>query len=359
MDSPVAPIEAEAVEKPKPKRSFALDTFRGITILLMLFVNNIMVAEVSPAIAHGEWTGNVGLADVVFPWFLLAVGVALPFSWAKFQAPGSYAQFVGKAAKRAAILILLGMIVDSAVLRQVTLGLGVLQLIGLAFLLAALLIRTPILVRGVVGFALLVGYAVFLHSTGDFTAEGNGAKVINDVLTPFGLRGLPSALPTGAAVLIGSILGSLWISQPKRRLLLTFTIGAGLTLVGIAWGSVTPHLKPIWTPSYICLTTGLGILLLGILSLLESPLLAKLASPLRAAGTNPILAYVAPILVKVMILQVWKMPGSSQTLEQAGMANLQARLGPGQGAWAYTAILLGAWWLVLILLDWKRIVVKV
>lgn len=358
MDSPIPAIEDQE-PPPPPKRSTALDTFRGITILLMLFVNNIMVPEVSPAIAHGEWTGNVGLADVVFPWFLLAVGVALPFSWAKFQKQGSYAQFIGKAVKRTVVLVALGMVVDSAVLRQLTLGLGVLQLIGLAFLIGALLIKAPVLIRAGVAALLLLGYGLFLHSTGDFTATGNAAKAVNDYLTPFGLRGLPSAFPTGAAVLLGTILGSLWQARHRRQILFTLGIGAALAVIGIVWGNVTPHLKPIWTPSYICLTVGLGIFFLGVLSLLEQPIINWLTSPLRATGTNPILAYVAPILVKVMILQVWKMPGSTQTIEQAGMANLQAQFGSQTGPWMYTALYIGAWWLILLFLDWKKIVVKV
>jgi predicted acyltransferase len=360
LAAPVAAVvDLEPVEAaPTVQRSAALDVFRGLTILLMLFVNNIMVEDVSPAIAHGEWSGSIGLADLVFPWFLLAVGVSLAYSWNKAKDKASLANFILKAGKRTVILVLLGMAVGSAVRREVTIGLGVLQIIGVAYFLASCFIRLSAVWRAVAAGLLLIGYGVFLHATpvpnfgpGDFTAEGNAARMVNDYLTPFGLRGLPSALPTAGAVLIGTILGSLWIRAKKRQTLLTFVLGTILTFTGMAWGLVTPHLKPIWTPSYICLTLGLGILLLGVLRLADSNIWSKVSWPLRAAGKSPIFAYVAPILFKIMVLQVWKMPGSQQSLEQAGVA--------AAGPWTYMVLLILAWWAIFLWMDFKKIVVKV
>jgi len=63
-------------------RIFSIDIMRGLTLLLMLFVNDLNM-DVAPA-----WLGHMkadfdgmGLADWVFPGFLFMVGMAIPFSF--------------------------------------------------------------------------------------------------------------------------------------------------------------------------------------------------------------------------------------------------------------------------------------
>ncbi|NMC37676.1 MAG: DUF5009 domain-containing protein [Bacteroidales bacterium] len=65
-------------------RIFSIDIMRGLTLLLMLFVNDLNM-NVAP-----RWLGHmkadfdgIGLADVVFPGFLFIVGMAIPFAFAK------------------------------------------------------------------------------------------------------------------------------------------------------------------------------------------------------------------------------------------------------------------------------------
>jgi predicted acyltransferase len=55
------------------KRSLALDVFRGLTVALMILVNNpgSWSAVFSP-LGHAEWHG-LTFADLVFPFFLFAV----------------------------------------------------------------------------------------------------------------------------------------------------------------------------------------------------------------------------------------------------------------------------------------------
>jgi heparan-alpha-glucosaminide N-acetyltransferase len=62
----------------------SIDIMRGLTLLLMLFVNDLNM-DVAPA-----WLGHMkadfdgmGLADWVFPGFLFMVGMAIPFSFSK------------------------------------------------------------------------------------------------------------------------------------------------------------------------------------------------------------------------------------------------------------------------------------
>jgi predicted acyltransferase len=66
------------------ERIYSIDIMRGLTLLLMLFVNDLNM-EVAPA-----WLGHMkadfdgmGLADWVFPGFLFIVGMAIPFAFSK------------------------------------------------------------------------------------------------------------------------------------------------------------------------------------------------------------------------------------------------------------------------------------
>jgi len=65
-------------------RIFSIDIMRGLTLLLMLFVNDLNM-HVAPS-----WLGHMkadfdgmGLADWVFPGFLFIVGMAIPFAFSK------------------------------------------------------------------------------------------------------------------------------------------------------------------------------------------------------------------------------------------------------------------------------------
>jgi len=65
-------------------RIYSIDIMRGLTLLLMLFVNDLNM-DIAPG-----WLGHMpedfdgmGLADWVFPGFLFIVGLAVPFAFAK------------------------------------------------------------------------------------------------------------------------------------------------------------------------------------------------------------------------------------------------------------------------------------
>ncbi len=65
-------------------RIFSIDIMRGLTLLLMLFVNDLNM-RVAPAwLGHMEADfDGMGLADWVFPGFLFMVGMAIPFALSK------------------------------------------------------------------------------------------------------------------------------------------------------------------------------------------------------------------------------------------------------------------------------------
>ncbi len=70
-------------------RIYSIDIMRGLTLFLMLFVNDLYMPGVPDWLGHraADFDG-MGLADWVFPGFLFMVGMAIPFSIGKRIAKG-------------------------------------------------------------------------------------------------------------------------------------------------------------------------------------------------------------------------------------------------------------------------------
>ncbi|MBR6054881.1 MAG: DUF5009 domain-containing protein [Bacteroidales bacterium] len=64
------------------KRNLAIDMFRGLTMVLMVFVNDFWtVWDVPHFLEHfATWEDGMGLSDLVYPMFLFAVGMSIPYA---------------------------------------------------------------------------------------------------------------------------------------------------------------------------------------------------------------------------------------------------------------------------------------
>lgn len=68
---------ADGSEETTKKRLKSLDIFRGISMVLMIFVN--YGGGYYWWTGHADWNGFL-IADIVFPWFLFIMGVCIPMS---------------------------------------------------------------------------------------------------------------------------------------------------------------------------------------------------------------------------------------------------------------------------------------
>jgi predicted acyltransferase len=339
----------------------------------MLLVNNVATHEAQlNTLTHAEWTGGVNVADLVFPWFLFIVGVAIPFSAGAAQRKGVTGwQYAGKVLGRALSLVLLGWLVDSSVAHKPQIGLGVLQLIGLAYACGALLGRAPVGVRLGCAAALLLGHWALLKGyqtpnfpRGTFEEDRNVVAYLNDMyLGRWGLKGLISVVPTTGMVLIGTGVGELLQrSSANRRLLVLVGAGAVGLLLGWLWSLALPFNKPVWTGSYILFTAGAGMVGLAVFYLLVDRLGWKVVGfPFVVFGSNAIVAYVLPILVKVHILQEWTWirAGKPVSIQQALLQSAIEHWGRANGGWAYTVGYIGFWWLALLVLYQRKLFLRV
>jgi heparan-alpha-glucosaminide N-acetyltransferase len=84
MTSPSSTVSRTAAEmKPAPgQRITAIDLLRALTMVLMIFVNDLWSLKDIPGWLEHVAPGvdGMGLADVVFPAFLFIVGMSLPFA---------------------------------------------------------------------------------------------------------------------------------------------------------------------------------------------------------------------------------------------------------------------------------------
>jgi len=94
-----------------PQRVTAIDILRALTMILMIFVNDLWSLKDIPAwLGHVErGVDGIGLADIVFPAFLFIVGLSMPFSIdARRKKGDSDGQLVMHVLTRAIALLVMG-----------------------------------------------------------------------------------------------------------------------------------------------------------------------------------------------------------------------------------------------------------
>ena len=93
------------------QRYYSLDVFRGATVALMILVNNPgSWAHIFGPLEHAPWHGCTP-TDLVFPFFLFAVGNAMSFVMPRFEAAGP-AKFWGKVVKRTLLIFAIGLFLN-------------------------------------------------------------------------------------------------------------------------------------------------------------------------------------------------------------------------------------------------------
>lgn len=95
-------------------RLLSLDAFRGLTMAAMILANNPgSWGNIYPPLEHAAWHGWT-MTDLIFPFFLFIVGVAIPFSQAARLARGDSKRLLALSiVSRSISLVLLGLLLQS------------------------------------------------------------------------------------------------------------------------------------------------------------------------------------------------------------------------------------------------------
>jgi len=283
------------------QRLASLDALRGFD-MFWIVGGSLWIAQLGDATGwgwaqwlgeqmhHPEWHGFT-VYDLIFPLFLFISGVTLSLSVGNQDEWGEakWTQYA-KVGKRVFLLVLLGAIYNGLLrfewdeIRYAS----VLGRIGLAWGLAALVvIRCGVRGQALALAAVIVGYWALLKfghapgfDPGDLTMEGNVVSwfdrqflpghLYRDIHDPEGLLGTIGAVGTA---LMGALAGW-WLKgfDPNSGMKAAglFLAGALATGGGLIWSSVgdLPLNKNLWTSSFVLVTGGLSLALLGLFYLL-------------------------------------------------------------------------------------------
>ena len=321
------------VSTSRPIRFPSLDVFRGMTIAGMILVNTPGSWEyVYPPLRHAPWNGCTP-TDLVFPFFLFAVGNALSFSISKYQSLGN-GKVMQKIFTRTLLIFAIGLFLNWFPFVRWEEGelvfrhfenlriFGVLQRIALAFFGGALIVHffRPIQAF-VAAIFLLIAYWIILLAFGDLTLEGNAvlkldrwlvgedhlykgyfSTVLNQNIA-FDPEGLLSTIPSIASVIFGYLVGKYIREKGNSFEMISHLFVAGLIsiFVALCWDMVFPINKPIWSSSYVFYTTGLAMSILAIIIfLVDLKGIQRWTKPFVLFGKNPLLIYaLSGIIVRI------------------------------------------------------------
>lgn len=384
--------------QPQQKRLTSLDVFRGATILGMIVVNNPGTwAAVHPPLLHAEWHGWTP-TDLVFPFFLFIVGVAVVLAYTRRLAKGAdRGDLTKKAARRTLILFGLGVFMAAFPIFTFTpeFGfrpalanlriMGVLQRIALCYFVASLLVlytRPKVQVYVLTG--LLLGYWALMMLV---PVPGYGAGQIDTPVATLSAyvdrailgthlwvganrewdpEGLLSTLPAIATTLLGVVAGRLLLDDQKSpldKIVHLFVYGVMLVIVGYVWDWFFPINKSLWTSSYAVFTAGQAMCALALCYwFFDLHSHERMARPFVVYGVNAITVFVmSGLLAKSLILiKVSDGAGGTTSLQSFIFESVFLPLAaPINASLLYALAWVTGWFLVLYVMYRRGIIVKV
>lgn len=320
---------------PRTERLVSLDVFRGITIAGMILVNNPGSWEnIYWPLEHAQWHGWTP-TDLVFPFFLFIVGVAITLAFAsRVESGRSTRDLYLKVIRRTLIIFAIGLFLNGfpyfnfAELRIP----GVLQRIAVCYFFASIIfLNTKVRTQVAITIALLVVYWLLVKlipapgfAAGDLTKEGSLPSFVDRVVfgnhvwaqaKVYDPEGLLSTIPALATTLMGVLTGH-WLRTSKsayEKVAGLFVVGALCTAVGWAWNAFFPINKALWTSSYVLFTGGLALQFLAICYwVIDIKGYRKWAKPFEVFGVNALALYIGAGLM-ADLLGVIKLTGADGT----------------------------------------------
>lgn len=369
------------------QRFLSLDVFRGLTVAGMILVNNPgSWSYVLPPLEHAKWHGCTP-TDLVFPFFLFAVGNAMSFAMKKFETM-SNAAVLSKIFKRTALIFIIGILLswfpfirydgDGNVVFKTIEKLrifGVLQRIALCYGIAALLIHY-LKPKGALIATIIILFAYwwvmwFYGGADPYSLNGHIGLTIDKLIigenhmykgegVPFEPEGLLSTLPAIGNVVFGFLIGRFIQQKGKNYEMLYKLLATGVILMtlGLLWDTVFPINKKIWTSSYTLYTVGIAtIILAGLIHLIELKGWKKGTYFFEVFGKNPLFIYVmSGVLVRIYGLIII---GDQNFYGWLYTNIFQSTLGNYGGSVAFAIFHVLLFWLLGLWMDRKKIYIRV
>lgn len=354
----------------------SLDLFRGLTVAGMILVNNPGSWEhIYPPLEHAAWNGWTP-TDLVFPFFLFIVGVAIPLSLGRRLEQGATrGALARRIAVRAILIVATGILLNAfprfewASLRLP----GVLQRIGVVYLFAALFwLVAGWRTRLGLTLTLLAGYCLAMLlvpvpgvGTGSLSPDANLAQYLD--ASVFGRHmwrehwdpeGLLSSVPAIATAMMGTFAGE-WLrtARPKvEQSALLFVAGGAAIVLGMIWDHWFPINKNLWTSSYALFTAGIAAQALGALRLVADEWgWTEWGWPFLVLGSNALAVFALSGLLG-RILVVVRVPNGGESVvlrEWIFSRGFESWAGPLNGSLAY-AVTMVLLFVLLLAVPYRR-----
>ena len=350
------------------ERIMSVDFFRGLTMFLLvsgygeLFnpaSSNEVVAAIGKQMDHANWQGLTAW-DLIQPFFMFIVGVAMPFSFSKKWARGeSWNKSLQGVLKRSLLLLFLGWLVSSETKTSFT---NVLAQLSVTYFIAFLIMRKAIKWQVLVSVILIVSTDVIYRIWSvpgfnqPFVADHNFGSWFDIFLTGglsedrwVAFNAIPTTTHTIWGVIAGMILMKDWL--PQKKILVLFTIGIIGILAGYALGMYIPIIKRVCTSSFIIVSGGYAFVALAISYLLIDVLdFKKPALFFAIVGMNPLFIYLFWHLAGRLVLINLAKPITNRLFAWGGPEAITA---------ATIIVVSGMMWYICYFLYKRKIFIKI
>ncbi|MBT9331596.1 acyltransferase family protein [Paracidobacterium acidisoli] len=385
MSSPASTHTLESPRTATSTRLVSLDVLRGITIALMILVNNSGPYAWWP-FRHSDWNGWTP-TDLVFPTFLFLVGISIVFSTeSRLSRGATKASLLSHNVRRFVVLFLLGLVVNGfPFFHLATLRIyGVLQRIAICFLIGSVLYlwdrqrissKITLIIVALLGYWILMrwvpvpGYGMPVRDIPLLDKNGNLTAYIDRHIFPGRLyegvrdpEGLLSDLPSMATLLLGMLTG-IWLRTKRtlgQKCAGMLASGVLCIVLGELWNPWFPINKKLWTSSFVLFTAGVALVSLG---------LCYWAIEIKGwkkgwtffwlvFGTNAITAYVISELLAAGLWAVRTGPHTS--LDYSIYRHLYQPIHPPViGSLCYSISFVLVCWIPVVFLYRKKIFIKI
>ena len=298
-------------------RLISLDAFRGFTMFMLigeftglfnslhnpLFDGNI-IGAIGTQLHHHQWNG-LHAWDLVQPFFMFIVGVAIPFSERNRIKKGSSENEVLKHALiRSAMLLLFGWALYCIGPGRITFRFqNVLAQLSVTYLIAFLIRNRTISMQLIISFALIalteLIYRTFPVAGFDqpFTPDHNFGAYVDSLISGELSGGhwvSLNAIPTAAHTIWGVVVGKILLSSKSKKEILKVMIIGGLVGIILGYGldSITPIIKRISTSSFVFVSGGWALLTFALFYwLIDMKGYKDWAKFIIVVGMNPLFIY--------------------------------------------------------------------
>ncbi|SHN30290.1 DUF5009 domain-containing protein [Chitinophaga sp. CF418] len=385
------------------QRLLSIDAFRALTMLTMIFVNDVSGVKNIPAwIEHVQaQEDGLGFADTVFPAFLFIVGLSIPFAIGKrISQQKSFISTEMHILVRSLALIVMGffhvnlenysqaaylpypiweLLITAGFFlvwldyppemekgkRYTLIGAGIVLLAAMAALYKGGPADAPHWMEpswwgilGIIGWAYLVCATLYLLVKGNFGAITAilGVFLLINILTHAGLLHFSIPVIDNASsvslIMAGAVISSLYtLLDKKGKLGSLWAVFIGLGVLALVAGFVLrPYTAGISkiraTPAWVLICSGISILMFtAMIWLVDVKGKMDWFKWIRPAGTSTLTCYLIPyLLYSLMLLAGFKYPA----VLSEGIGGILRSI-----AVAFLVILLAGW------MEKKRIRLKI